>query len=66
MILPLVDVVTLYTHIGLLQIGCTKTATYFLVDGKMYGCGKNSNSELGVGNNGPVKKPTAINTEGHE
>ena len=59
MIISFMDVVELYAHIGLLQIGCTDHATYFRADGKMYGCG------LDIGNDKPAYEPTLINTKGH-
>ena len=59
----------LNTHFGtlvLFQIGCTVNATFFLVDGKMFGCGYNEDSRLGVGHDNAVTVPTLVKTEGHK
>ena len=49
----------------LFQIGCTGWASFFLADGKMFGCGLNSDSSLGVGHDKEVKIPTLLRTDGH-
>ena len=55
-----------FATLVLFQIGCTGMATFFLVDGKMFGCGYNKDSRLGVGHNKEVTVPTLVNTEGHK
>ena len=59
------DFIKHYVVLVLLQIGCTGNATYFLSDGKLFGCGYNIDSSLGVGHNKMVTTPTSLDTKGH-
>ena len=52
------------TALAFLQIGCTADATFFLADGKIFGCGYNNNSSLGLGHSKTVYIPTLIDTGG--